>query len=148
MERVPYYKLLGVWLTADLSCDIHIDKIMKKDNSRIHALRLGKRAGLRSSDIVYIYCTVIRRQVECESPFWSDLPKVLSDVVVVESVQKRSLKMPIPISLMKTPCQYPTSNLVPRLLPPLPPKSLGTRLSNKNLMNHSAKKTLHVTLYP
>jgi hypothetical protein len=32
VERVSSFKLLGVWLTNNLSWDIHIDKILKKAN--------------------------------------------------------------------------------------------------------------------
>ena len=44
VERVSSFKLLGVWLTNNLSWDIHVDKILKKANSRIYALRLSKKA--------------------------------------------------------------------------------------------------------
>ncbi len=86
VERIPYFKLLGVWLTNNLSWNVHVDKILKKANSRIYALRLLKRAGLNPVDIVHIYCSVIRSQLEYASPVWSALPKTLSDIV--ESVQK------------------------------------------------------------
>ena len=36
-EKVSSFKLLGVWLTNNLSWDIHVDKILKKANSRIYA---------------------------------------------------------------------------------------------------------------
>jgi hypothetical protein len=60
VERVSSFKLLGVWLTNNLSWNIHGDKILKKANSRIYALRLLKKAGLSPLNIVQIYCAVIR----------------------------------------------------------------------------------------
>ncbi|CAB4011843.1 RNA-directed DNA polymerase from mobile element jockey, partial [Paramuricea clavata] len=63
VERVSSFKLLGVWLTNNLSWDIHVDKILKKANSRIYALRLLKKAGLSPLNIVHIYCAVIRSQL-------------------------------------------------------------------------------------
>jgi hypothetical protein len=36
VERVSSFKL-GMWLANNLSCDIHVDKILKKANSRIYA---------------------------------------------------------------------------------------------------------------
>ena len=46
VERVSSIKLLRVWLTNNLSWDIHVlDKILKKANSRIYALRLLKKSG-------------------------------------------------------------------------------------------------------
>jgi hypothetical protein len=94
VERVSSFKLLGVWLTNNLSWDIHGDKILKKANSRIYALRLLKKAGLSPLNIVHIYCAVIRSQLEYASPVWSALPKTLSDLI--ESVQKRALKIAYP----------------------------------------------------
>jgi hypothetical protein len=76
VERVSSIKLLRVWLTNNLSWDIHVDKILKKANSRIYALRLLKKAG--PLNIVHIYCAVIRSQFEYASPVWSALPKTLS----------------------------------------------------------------------
>ena len=43
MERVNSFKLLGVWLTNNLSWELHVDKLLKKANSRIYALRLLQR---------------------------------------------------------------------------------------------------------
>jgi hypothetical protein len=87
VERVSSFKLLGVWLTNN-------HKILKKANSRIYALRLLKKAGLSPLNIVHIYCSVIRSQLEYASPVWSALPKTLSDLI--ESVQKRALKIAYP----------------------------------------------------
>jgi hypothetical protein len=94
VERVSSFKLLGVWLANNLSWDIHVDKILKKANSRIYALRLLKKAGLSPLNIVHIYCAVIRSQLEYASPVWSALPKTLSDLI--ESVPKRALKIAYP----------------------------------------------------
>jgi hypothetical protein len=68
VERVSSFKLLGMWLTNNLSWDIHVDKILKKANSRIYALHLLKKAGLSPLNIVHIYCAVIRSQLEYASP--------------------------------------------------------------------------------
>ncbi|CAB4007385.1 RNA-directed DNA polymerase from mobile element jockey, partial [Paramuricea clavata] len=92
VERVSSFKLLG--LTNNLSWDIHVDKISKKADSRIYALRLLKKAGLSPLNIVHIYCAVIRSQLEYASPVWSALPKTLSDLI--ESVQKSALKIAYP----------------------------------------------------
>ena len=43
-ETVNSFKLLGVWLTNNLSWELHVDKLLKKTNSRIYALRLLKKA--------------------------------------------------------------------------------------------------------
>ena len=94
VERVNSFKLLGVWLTNNLSWELHVDKLLKKTNSRIYALRRLKKAGLNPSDIVHIYCSLIRSQIEYASPVWSGLPNTLS--VLIEVVQKRALKIAYP----------------------------------------------------
>ena len=65
---------------------MHVDKLLNKANSR-----LLKKAGLNPSDIVHIYCSLIRSQIEYASPVWSGLPNTLSDLI--EAVQKRALKI-------------------------------------------------------
>ena len=65
--EISSFKLLGVWLTNNLSWDIHIDKILKKGNSHICALRLSKKAGLSPLNIVHI-CAVVRSQLEYALP--------------------------------------------------------------------------------
>ncbi len=95
VESVSCFKLLGVWITNDLLWNVHVDKVLKKANSRLYALRLLKRAGLlQPSDIIQIYCSFIRSRIEYASPVWSSIPKTLSDLL--ESVQKRALKIVYP----------------------------------------------------
>ena len=66
----------------------------KKANSHLYALRLLKKAGLQSSDIVQIYISFIRSGIEYASSVWSSIPKSLSGLL--ESVQKRALKIAYP----------------------------------------------------
>ena len=94
VETVSSFKLLGVWISKDLSWNTHVDMVLKKANSRLYALRLLKKAGLQSSDIVQIYISFIRSGIEYASPVWSSIPKSLSDLL--ESVQKRALKIAYP----------------------------------------------------
>ena len=53
------FKLLGVWISNDLSWNTHVDMVLKKANSRLYALRLLKKAGLQASHIVQIYISFI-----------------------------------------------------------------------------------------
>ena len=86
VETVSSFKLLGVWISNDLSWNTHVDMVLKKANSRLYALRLLKKAGLQASHIVQIYISFIRSRIEYASPVWSSIPKSLSDIL--ESVQK------------------------------------------------------------
>ncbi|CAB4013539.1 RNA-directed DNA polymerase from mobile element jockey [Paramuricea clavata] len=94
VETVSSFKLLGVWISNDLSWNTHVDMVLKKANSRLYALRLLKKAGLQASDIVQIYISFIRSRIEYASPVWSSIPKSLSDIL--ESVQKRALRIAYP----------------------------------------------------
>ena len=95
MDSVPCsVKLLGVWISNDLSWNVHVDKVLKKANSCLYALRLLKKAGLHPSDIIQIYCSFIRSRIEYASPVWYTLFKSLSDLL--ESVQKRTLRTAYP----------------------------------------------------
>ena len=40
VEIVSSFKLLGVWISNDLSWSIHVDMVLTKANSRLYALRL------------------------------------------------------------------------------------------------------------
>ena len=44
VEIVSSFKLLGVWISNDLSWNTHVDMVLKKANSRLYALRLLKKA--------------------------------------------------------------------------------------------------------
>ena len=94
VEIVHSFKLLGVYLSDDLTWNTHVDHILKKANSRLFALRLLKKAGLGHTDLITIYCSVIRSILEYASPVWAALPDYLSSHL--ESVQKRALKIIFP----------------------------------------------------
>ena len=50
-----------------------------------------KRAGIRQTDLVNVYVSVVRPVLEYASPVWhTNLPKYLSDNI--EMIQKRALK--------------------------------------------------------
>ena len=94
VERVSSFKLLGFFISDDLSWNCHVDYVIQKAISRLYALRLLKKAGLGHSDLVNIYCSFIRSRVEHASPALSSLTNYLSDLI--ESIQKRGLRIIYP----------------------------------------------------
>ena len=68
VETGSSFKLLGVWISNDLSWNTHVDMVLKKANSRLYALRLLKKAGLQASHIVQIHISFIRSRIEYASP--------------------------------------------------------------------------------
>jgi len=70
LERVSVYKLLGVFISADLCWETHIEYIISKASTRLYLLKQLKRAGLCSSHLLHFYTTVIRPVLEYDSPLW------------------------------------------------------------------------------
>ena len=68
VRRVETYKILGVHLSSDLTWNVHIEYIMKKVRKRLYALRSLKKAGVQPSDLVGIYCALIRTVLEYAAP--------------------------------------------------------------------------------
>ena len=93
-KQVDNYKLLGVYISSDLSWNEHVDFIVKKATKRPYSLRVLRNAGVQQADLVHIYCSLIRSVLEYGAPVWSALPGYLSNVI--ESVQRRALRIICP----------------------------------------------------
>ena len=59
-----------------------------------YALRSLKKAGVQPSDLVGIYCALIRSVLEYAAPKWSGLPVYLTEVL--EAVHRRALRIIFP----------------------------------------------------
>ena len=94
VEVVTVFKLLGVYLSSDLTWTAHCEYIIKKANRRLYALRKLKKSGVSSSDIVVVYCTVIRTMIEYASVVFPNLSQTLSKDL--ERVQKRAMSIIYP----------------------------------------------------
>ena len=95
MDRVPVYKLLGVYISNDLRWNYHIEFIFKKASKRPFSLRLSRRAGVPSKLIrLKDYLTTVRSILEYGAQVWKDIPAFLSDKL--ESVQRRALSIKYP----------------------------------------------------
>ena len=95
VEVVKHAKLLGVILSDDLTWNMHVDSIVKKAAKRVYMLYQLKRVGIRQTDLVNVYVSVVRPVLEYACPVWhTNLPKYLSDNI--EMIQKRALKSIFP----------------------------------------------------
>ena len=95
VEVVKHAKLLGVILSDDLTWNMHVESIIKKAAKRVYMLYQLKRAGIRQTDLVTVYVSVVRPVLEYACPVWhTHLPKYLSDNI--EMIQKRALKSIFP----------------------------------------------------
>ena len=73
---------------------MHIDCVFKKANKRLYNIRLLKKSGVATEDLVKVYCSLIRSVLEYAAPVWSDFPDYLASGV--ESIQKKALKIILP----------------------------------------------------
>ena len=94
-KQVDNYKLLGVYISSDLSWNVHVDFIVKKATKRLYSLRVRRKADVQQADLVLIYCSLIRSVLEYGAPVWSALPGYLSNVI--ESVQRGALRIICPL---------------------------------------------------
>ena len=92
IERVSSFKLLGLIITSTLKWDDHVAAICSKTASRMHFLKLIRRACINQEDALSFYTTVIRPILEYACPVWhSMLTKKLSSTI--ESQQIRAMRI-------------------------------------------------------
>ena len=63
IQRVKFYKLLGVFIDDDLKWSTHVDYIYRKACKRLYSLRLLGRAGISTTGMLKILVLF--------DPFWS-----------------------------------------------------------------------------
>ena len=95
IERVESFKLLGVVFSSDLSWSAHVDYILKKVAKRMYCIHYLVRARVKDTDILTVYCSVIRSVMEYACPVWHPgLTQKQSEEI--EKVQKRCLRLIYP----------------------------------------------------
>jgi len=92
IERVHSYKLLGLKINDKMKWNEHVSAICSKAATRLHFLKLLKRANVSVDDMLHYYQTVIRPVTEYACAVWgSSLTKAQSNQL--ESIQRRALKI-------------------------------------------------------
>ena len=81
IERVKSFKLLGVYISEDLTWGVHYDYIIKKANHRLYVFRTLKKCSVPTSDLITVHCSLIRSVIEYASAVFANLPKYLSDAL-------------------------------------------------------------------
>ncbi|XP_068749326.1 uncharacterized protein [Montipora capricornis] len=64
IDRVQSYKLLGLHISNDLTWNSHCETVYKKAVKRLYGLRVLKKAGMSTGDLVSVYCSIVRSTVE------------------------------------------------------------------------------------
>ena len=59
IDRVTTFKLLGVFVSLDLSLDYHVTYLLRKVAKRMYCINYLFRAGVPASDIVCVYTSII-----------------------------------------------------------------------------------------
>ena len=92
IEQVPVAKLLGVWISEDLSWSRNCKEICIKAYSRLSMITKLKYVGVKIEDLIDIYILFIRSVTEyCSVAFHSSL--TLEQSNKLETIQKTSLKV-------------------------------------------------------
>ena len=92
IERVSVSKLLGIWISDDMSWSRNTQEMCKKAYSRLGMLTKLKYVGVPTEDLLDIYILFIRSVTEyCAVVFHSSL--TLQQSEKIEKIQKTSLKV-------------------------------------------------------
>ena len=81
-------------ISNDLKWNEHIYYISKKASKRLYSLRILKKPGVNTEEIVKVYLTTIKPILEYGVQFWQDIPEFLSNKL--KSIQKRALHIIYP----------------------------------------------------
>ena len=92
MNRISVTKILGVWISEDLSWNRNCQEICKKAYARLGMLTKLKYVGVNREDLLNIYILFIRSVTEyCSVLFHSSLTQAQSNKL--EKIQKTCLKV-------------------------------------------------------
>lgn len=95
LETVSCHKGLGLILWDTLKWMENTNEIITKTSKRLHILRVLKRAGVPSTDLICVYNTLVRSVLEYSSVVWAtSLPRSLVDQI--QRIQKRTMRIPFP----------------------------------------------------
>ena len=95
LETVSCHKGLGLILWDTLKWIENTNEIITKTSKRLHILRVLKRAGVPSTDLICVYNTLVRSVLEYSSVVWAtSLLRYLVDQI--QRIQKHAMRIPFP----------------------------------------------------
>ena len=92
IERVSVYKLLGLYVNDNLTWNDHVSSICTKSAQRLHLLKLLKRAGTSSDDLLYYYEFVIWPVTEYACFVWHS-SSTKDQSAQLETIQRRAVRL-------------------------------------------------------
>jgi len=97
VECMCGFKLLGVYISNDMSWNLLVDYICARANARLHFLKRLKRAGLPTDRLVTWYSSVIRPVLEYCAVVWHHgLRKYQTEAI--EAIQRRAIRIIYPVT--------------------------------------------------
>ena len=92
LDKIPVTKILGVWISEDLSWSKNTKEMCRKAYSRMSMLTKLKYVGVKTEDLLEIYILFIRSVTEyCSVAFHSSLTQ--EQETDIERIQKTCLKI-------------------------------------------------------
>ena len=77
-EEETSFKLLGVYISNDVSWAAHCEYVVKTANRRLYAIRQLRKCGVPQGDLVSIYFSLVRSILEYACVVFANLSKYLS----------------------------------------------------------------------
>ena len=139
IDKIQAYKLLGIWITEDLSWEFNTKEMCRKAYSRIAMLTKLKYIGTSTDDLIEIYISFIRSLTEyCAVTFHSSLTG--SQTANIERIQKTCLKIILGDNFVSYPAALEMTGL----------DSLYTRREKRclNFSLKALKHPVHSRLFP
>ena len=95
LELVHSHKVLGLIIQSNLKWNNHINSVVSKASKRLYILRVLRRSGIPTEDLVTLYYALVRSVLEYCCVVWHHaLPSYLAGEL--ERVQKRALRIILP----------------------------------------------------
>ena len=95
LERVSSHKVLGVTICDTLKWNEHVCEMVTKASRRLYILRVLKRAGIPSSDLINVFHALVHSVLEYACVTWStSIPVYLKEKI--ERIQKGALRILFP----------------------------------------------------
>ena len=91
LERVEYFKYLGILLNSDLSWSNHITSICTKAHKLLGLLYCRFYKHAEPSALFQLYLSLVRPHLEYASDVWD--PHLQKDITLIENVQKFGLRI-------------------------------------------------------
>ena len=95
LSIVSSFKVLGVTFNDHLKWNDNVNILVKKASKRLYILRILRRSGVPSADLLPVFLALVRSVLEYACTVWhTSLPDYLSNKI--EHVQKRALRVLYP----------------------------------------------------